>query len=1082
MINPQFLICWHFISTPPCLVCLSPCHSQSAPHNNPPIYKSPKMVRSRSPQPPHGYRKVVFPLAKPLTTGWKDGRGRMQPTYTVADAQLTHEMQQAGEVQHQQERSETPPPAPTSTVAGSNVWQQAPAEYVPGSNEDLAQVTAPRNNTSNNNNPVPVEDTPELVNDGASTRSTTTTTTDSTSSMTVDEEDGDSFILEEGTSGNSDISYDMIPEVSGEESTSHTEPPAVAPQPPPPAPESPVHSLEWHIDRTRERFEGTAPATATATGGEELRSGVIELEIERGRILSQTPGSGDLITVMHPIPPSSQFDMNYLQKKPPSSWRPSPRHGRLRSDDVDLQKRVVVVEQKEQQQQQQSPKRKWKSMNFELDLDPLGAFKRIKPLNLTCDESIHGNSSDDLSESEASDATTVLIPMCQGEEADGVQPATDPITIKAEPGELPLMLEGRQLFNSDEHTLDATKIKVRECFRPHELGGLDPNGFDFVHWRSNVGVLFGSNLSFFVNELGIMDLKVTTKTPSADNKSNNNNHTQIRLNHQQSERQSAAPVEKAEVAPVALKCEPRNTFWDEYMESRGSYAAPNYLFKHTRCTEHAVRLGTVVELIDPDDVGRMALGIVTEVLGGRLAVSLVRKKTQSFFFSRNSWQIFPIGSAAALGMKRDQSDRKMGDRYENPGLFQKIRKWKRTFKVDAQVEAFDYVNGAAGGLRPATIWQVIRDRVLIVFDDDLREQSDCTVPKSSFWCADDSPLVRPINYHVEAGLSLVGVRPRFNWNRYMRMRNTEPVPLSAFRTRKPLPFRPGMQLEAVDRINPQVMRAATVKAVLDYEIQINYDGFPSQFSVYSWDDSEDLFPAGWCLQNLHVLVVPSNFVTHCSRGFCGDVGNRNGYRLFHAAVDACPYKMPEFMHKQQRDQVLAARLTRYAKLRHNRDAEERGDGKDRLIGALEEKLRKQAELLAGLTEDKDYGPTRKNHAELWKKQVSLLIPKGTAKSALMSKCPLRWLCCEVEEYINAVPQCQFLGSIFVHHDIDGEALLSLSEHDLRELMSLKQGVVTKIYNAIVQLRSRVSADVFGGARSSSSSSVKINDNHNNLDS
>lgn len=860
-----------------------------------------------------------------------------------------------------------------------------------------------------------------------------------------EEEEQDEFILEEGGGagyGDSSPVSEMIPQKVVAAAA------AVNPS------GSDVQALEWHIRRTMVRLGNVA----TAREDEEVHSGVIELEIERGRIMSQTPCSGadSLITVMHSMEcvPSLECELNYLNRRSPTSWKPSPRDARVRSDGA--------VDTRPTEAAKHGLKRQWESMDFDLELDAGGQYRRAKSLNLKCEESIVGNSSDDLSDSEPSivPSEAVLMPSAaedikhEVESVNGCGTAEAPplVEIKAEPvevGELPVMLEGRQMFNSEPSTLEATKAKVRECFRPSEMGP-EPNGFDFLYWQSNVGFLFGSNLSFYVNALGIMDLKKTK--PSKRNG---------QLAKAEAPRATAmevlAPAEEA-TAPDAP-----DTFWQQYMEDRRSFAAPLYLFKHTLDEEHCLRLGMVVELIHPLSVGFVTMGTVSEVLGGRVGVSLQTK--QSYYFNRNSWRLFPVGTAAATGMPTIdvvEVERKPGVHYSNASLVQRIKKGKGAFKENWQVEAYDW-NGR-GSLRPATIRRIIRNRLLIVFNEDVDENEDGdrdNVPKSSYWCADDSPLLRPVDYHLESGRPFSTVQEDFQWPRYLRERKVVAAPLAAFRTRPSLPFSVGMQLEAVDRINPQVMRPATVSAVREFEIQVQYDGFPEErdqsFAVWTWDDSEDLFPVQWCLRHLHVLAVAQSQATHCKRGFCADVGNRNAWRLYHSSEESCPYRMPDYLHNFQRDPVLAARFTRHPKLRQNRTAD-KVDLRDDIISALEEKVRRQAELLNGFQTIKDYGPRYKQNMGLWREQAAhlpgLVVPAS----------PLRWSCDEVERYINSVPQCAYLGSVFAFHEIDGEALLSLTERDLIDVMGLKQGVVVKIHSAIVKLRTRVMSEVFRSTR------------------
>lgn len=896
------------------------------------------------------------------------------------------------------------------------------------------------------------------------------------------DEEQDEFILEEGGGGFSDSSpMDGSEDMTESDETSAAIRELIAVPEEPPAPKTEVQPLEWHIKRTMVRLGNVA----TAYADEEVHSGVVELEIEKGRILSQTPcaGTDNLIAVMNRMDciPSLEHDMNYINRRSPRAWKPAPRNVRLHSDGEAASNQLAEPSTDQQRPlsqaatpEKQAIKRKWDSMDFDLELDTNGQYKRTKSMNLTCEESLVGASSDDLSDTERSEATAeaVLIPVPSSPAmklevalVNGTRTMREELfEIKTEPvdvDELPVMLEGKQMFNSEPNTLEATKAKVRECFRPSEMGP-EPNGFDFLYWKSNIGLLFGSNLSFFVNELGIMDLKKTKPSKAAEKRNQQLAKAEAR---RMSMVEPAVAVEGAtesngdyvEPKPVT---EVKDKFWSKYMEERGSYAAPEYLFKHTQDEDHNVKLGDLVEIINPINICHMAMGTVTEVLGGRVAISL--RNRQTYYFNRNSWMIFPVGFAAALNIPMD-GDRKKGPDYVNNDVIARAKHSRECpFKVNWGVEAFDWTE--RGKLRPATITRIIRNHMLIVFDEDVdvqsREKRKDGVPKTSFWCADDSPLIRPVNYHLGGIKPFYSCNPDFNWRVHLEGKRRRAAPAKCFRTRKALPFKVGMQLEAVDRINPQVMRPATVTAISDYEIQIQYDGFPDEreqsFSVWAFDDSEDLFPVQWCSRYGHVLAV-STAKTHCPRRFCADVGHQNTWRQFHGNVETCPYRMPDYMHNFHRDPVLAGRFTRLPKLHQNRITE-KVDLRDDIISALQEKVRRQAELLNGFHAVKDYGPRYRQTSELWNKQTACL------PGPIIPNSPLRWGTGDVEQFIDSVPNCACLGSVFVFHEINGEALLSLTERDLIDVMGLKQGVVTKIYNAIVKLRTRVTAEVFQSPR------------------
>ena len=69
-------------------------------------------------------------------------------------------------------------------------------------------------------------------------------------------------------------------------------------------------------------------------------------------------------------------------------------------------------------------------------------------------------------------------------------------------------------------------------------------------------------------------------------------------------------------------------------------------------------------------------------------------------------------------------------------------------------------------------------------------------------------------------------------------------------------FEVGMKLEAVDRRNPILIRAATIKGVKEHQVLIHFDGWPEMYDYWLDDDSPDLRSPGWCGRTGNVLEPP----------------------------------------------------------------------------------------------------------------------------------------------------------------------------------------------------------------------------------
>lgn len=885
-------------------------------------------------------------------------------------------------------------------------------------------------------------------------------------------DENDSFIIEDGEEDHTDIVAAAVKLSSiGSESLSPTnstesEFPGLLPKrlnrsvsessPPPTNPTTPPKPLHWHIADAAARKSLSADAS---------NQGFVELNIRNGRISCDhnREDLSKLITVMHPMECTStlEFDLNYINNKV-ASWKPMLRKQRVRShlDDTTAAGLNAAADKKQL-------KRKWKSMDFGLELDPAGQMKRVKKPDLKCDESIVGNSSEDLSDSDqpSGDSLSPELVMMPGSVNGHADEDTDQES-------LPAMVEGMPMFNNNiDNSLEGTKLRVREFFAPTNNGDPEPNGFDFLHWQSNVGVLFGSNLSFFVNRQGLVDLKCT-KPPQQDKAAMAALEEAERIEKQQAamakrsreERpvvnvatpssSTASPVkvpngkDKPDKTPPAhiAHQELKNSFWDNYMMERKSYAAPAYLFEHLNQEEHPIRKDMLVEVIDPQNEAQLRIGLVVDLQGKRLTVMLGSNRV---CYNKNSWKLFPIGTALTLGMKIDTefvTKKRSPGKYMNILLADRLRQRSSLFRPNLQVEAYDWK--VTRTIRPATIRMVIANRLLIVFDYE--EATYLEGSESSYWCTDNSPLIRPIDYHTESGEEFTEPYEGFTWPRYLMERKTVAAPDSAFVTRKCSAFRVGMQLELVDLVNPTVHRPATIKAVGDYEVKLCYDGFPESgtqsFAFWLWDDSEEMVPIGWCGRSSNTLVVQSDVETHCTRRFCRDLGNVSLVKMYHAQKDTCPYKMPIPGLSQGRGFGLHQVFSKLPKLKQNEDVVV----PEELITELTEKVKKQAGMLSSVRE---YGPAKRD-VEVWKKHVANITLPSLGGS------PLLWTAADVAHFINQVPQCSCLGSVFFMHDIDGEALLSLTQNDLIESMGLKFGVSTKITAAIYKLRARTVMELF----------------------
>ncbi|KAK3862699.1 hypothetical protein Pcinc_031457 [Petrolisthes cinctipes] len=69
-------------------------------------------------------------------------------------------------------------------------------------------------------------------------------------------------------------------------------------------------------------------------------------------------------------------------------------------------------------------------------------------------------------------------------------------------------------------------------------------------------------------------------------------------------------------------------------------------------------------------------------------------------------------------------------------------------------------------------------------------------------------------------------------------------------------FKPGMKLEAIDPTHQSLICVMTVSEVLGYRMRLHFDGYSDQYDFWTYADSADIFPAGWCEKNGRQLEPP----------------------------------------------------------------------------------------------------------------------------------------------------------------------------------------------------------------------------------
>jgi lethal(3)malignant brain tumor-like protein len=100
----------------------------------------------------------------------------------------------------------------------------------------------------------------------------------------------------------------------------------------------------------------------------------------------------------------------------------------------------------------------------------------------------------------------------------------------------------------------------------------------------------------------------------------------------------------------------------------------------------------------------------------------------------------------------------------------------------------------------------------------------------------------------------------------------------------------------------------------------------------------------------------------------------------------------------------------------------------------------------------DYGPRLKQAHDLWTENSKMLDINFDMTSKSYERNPISWSVEEVADYVSKLPNCADIAEKFEQDEIDGTALLSLTQEDLVKFMGVKLGPAIKVYNRIMALR------------------------------
>ncbi|KAJ2947974.1 hypothetical protein O0L34_g9766 [Tuta absoluta] len=189
-------------------------------------------------------------------------------------------------------------------------------------------------------------------------------------------------------------------------------------------------------------------------------------------------------------------------------------------------------------------------------------------------------------------------------------------------------------------------------------------------------------------------------------------------------------------------------------------------------------------------------------------------------------------------------------------LFQSTQSLEaHSFVTGMKLEAFNPQDMKT--IHPATITKVFNNFHFLVTIDD--HQDDYEDTKMAWLCDSMHPYIYPIGWahknHLPFKTPKVWKEGPFEWDEYLTMTASVPAPDYCFGDKKPLKdIKVGMKLEAVNPLNHEEIHVASVQDIIEHMFCVELLPIGEKF-WYS-QDSDLLFPVGWCDSNNYELHIP----------------------------------------------------------------------------------------------------------------------------------------------------------------------------------------------------------------------------------
>ncbi|KAG6441891.1 scm-like with four MBT domains protein 2 [Manduca sexta] len=188
------------------------------------------------------------------------------------------------------------------------------------------------------------------------------------------------------------------------------------------------------------------------------------------------------------------------------------------------------------------------------------------------------------------------------------------------------------------------------------------------------------------------------------------------------------------------------------------------------------------------------------------------------------------------------------------------------FMLNPNLEAHNFVTGMKlealnpqdmRTVRPATVFKVFNNfHFLVVIDDHVEDHEDT---KMAWLCDCMHPYIYPIGWAQKHGIAFktpkIWKEGTFDWDEYLSMTSSVPAPDYCFGTKQPLEgIEVNMKLEAVNPQNHEEIHVASVDAIVEHMLCVEL--LPIGEKFWYAQDSDLLFPVGWCDSNNYALHIP----------------------------------------------------------------------------------------------------------------------------------------------------------------------------------------------------------------------------------